>query len=155
MGLQDYERPLGGNWISNPPVLEKASVDSACSWKALNSDRFFPPWRSCLIVPIFRTTARLSQRRPHIPQYSWRGNTPPKPRSPNKKHSLRKQFRNSLCKLSLFLRFKISRKQPERERVCANCLCKLFLLWVAVFLGGLPSLEIWVSGVSTRRDCVR
>ena len=37
--------------------------------------------------------------------------------------------------------FKMSRKQAKR--VCANCLCKLFLFGWVVFWGGSPSLESW------------
>ena len=54
-------------------------------------------------------------------------------------NSLRKQFRDSLCKLSPF---SLLNKQKTDKRVCANCLCKLFLFgWVVFGVGALSFLH--------------
>ena len=53
----------------------------------------------------------------------------------------RMKFQDSLYKPSPHFPFKISKKQAER--VCADCLCKLFLFGWALFWGGSPSPEHW------------
>ena len=58
-------------------------------------------------------------------QASNEGETRPKNFPPKQKHSLCEQVRNSLCKLSPLFPFLTGRQLAER--VCANCLCKLFL----------------------------
>ena len=51
-------------------------------------------------------------------------------------NSLRKQFRDSLYKLTPF---SLENKQKTDKRICTNCLCKLFLFgWVAFWVGRLP-----------------
>ena len=81
---------------------------------------------------------------------SWREDPPKKPPTQIKTvctNSLRKQFRDSLCKLSPFP-FKISRKQTKEfaQTVCANCfyLGGWFFGWVA-----FP----WVPSSGVSREC--
>ena len=112
-------------WLLRSPEQQKAAEKQVMS-------RIVGKWRKDLLWVCFWQCCLLLTMPCVIT-----GKPTPENHPPKYKHSLRKQFRNSLCKLSPFS-LKIYRNSQKEfaQTVCANS-----FFWVAGFSGGSPSLD--------------